>query len=426
MKKVKRREINVYAHWVGLSEPTLMGTLYAGLGRGKEVFSFTYDENWLKSEEACVLDPSLRLYSGMQYAPTKQQNFNIFLDSSPDRWGRVLMDRREAQLAREEGRVVRNLLESDYLLGVYDEHRIGALRFCEGCSKKTFLNNDRQMASPPWTSLRELEQASLELEKEEAIYSPKYSKWLQMLIAPGSSLGGARPKASVIDENKHLWIAKFPSAKDTFDIGAWEMVVNNLAQKAGIVTAQGALRKFNVEHHTFLSKRFDRTANGERIHYASAVTLLQRRDGDDGQSGASYLELAEFLLQQGSGPTKDLEQLWRRIIFFVCISNTDDHLRNHGFIFRRNGWELSPAYDINPVASGNELTLNINETENAQDINLALEVAEYFRVKPKRANEIISEVVREVKKWHQEASALKIPASEQDRMARAFRVADAY
>jgi serine/threonine-protein kinase HipA len=332
------------------------------------------------------------------------------------------MDRREAQLARQEGREECQLLESDYLLGVYDEYRIGALRF-RTSSKGEFLDNNKELASPPWASLRKLEHASLELEKENAINNPNYSKWLQMLMAPGSSLGGARPKASVIDGNRHLWIAKFPSAHDTYDIGAWEMVANNLAQRAGIVTAQAALRKFNVRHHTFLSKRFDRTGS-ERIHYASAITLLQHTDGDDATSGASYLELAEFLIQLGSQVSRDLEELWRRIIFFICISNVDDHLKNHGFILRPDGWALSPAYDINPVASGNGLTLNISENDNSQDLTLALEVAEYFRLKRDRANNIISEVVDVVRQWRQEADTLGISVSEQDRMARAFRIVD--
>ncbi|MBA2654365.1 MAG: type II toxin-antitoxin system HipA family toxin [Gammaproteobacteria bacterium] len=424
MTKTKRRDIEVYAHWVGLSEPTFMGILYATPSRGEEVFSFEYDENWLRSDQAHNLDPSLQLYSGIQYAP-QNQNFSVFLDSSPDRWGRTLMDRREAQLARQEGRINRNLLESDYLLGVYDEHRIGGLRF-RTSRGDDFLDNNKELASPPWTSLRELEQASWELEKEDAVNNSNYSKWLQMLITPGSSLGGARPKASVIDEDKHLWIAKFPSSHDDIDIGVWEMVVNNLAQRAGIITAQATLRRFNGSHHTFLSKRFDRTGRGERIHYASALTLLQRRDGHDAALGASYLELAEFLIQNGSHAKKDLEQLWRRIIFFICISNTDDHLRNHSFILQPDGWVLSPAYDINPVASGNGLKLNINETDNSQDIKLALEVSEYFRLKTDQAGKIVSEVIRVVKQWRQEASMLKVSTSQQDRMARAFRIADEF
>jgi len=245
-----------------------------------------------------------------------------------------------------------------------------------------------------------------------------------MLIAPGGSLGGTRPKASVVDEKKHLWIAKFPSGNDESDIGAWEMLVYKLAQRAKIIMAEAKLQKFSSRHHTFLSKRFDRTQSGERIHFASAMTLLMRSDGDDASHGVSYLELAEFIRRKGAQYALDLEQLWRRIVFYICISNVDDHLRNHGFILQQNGWILSPAFDINPVASGNGLKLNISEKDNSQDLELAKEVAKYFEVDSDRANKIIHEVVTVVKKWRNEASALGISAREQDRMARAFRIVE--
>lgn len=423
MRKTSPRHIEVYAHWETLPQPTLMGTLNATPTRGKEIFSFTYNNDWLRSNQAHILDPSLQLFQGPQYAPYEQTNFSVFLDSSPDRWGRFLMDRREAQLAREEGRKERKLLESDYLLGVYDEHRIGALRFRID-PVGAFLDNNKAYASPPWTSLRELEQASLAIENEDAENNPNYSKWLQMLIAPGGSLGGARPKASVIDTEKHLWIAKFPSNNDEIDIGAWEMVVYKLAKHAKINIADARIDKFNSRHHTFLSKRFDRTYSGKRIHFASAMTLLQRCDGDDASNGVSYLELAEFIMQHGAEPSEDLEQLWRRIVFFICVSNVDDHLRNHGFILKPNGWILSPAFDINPVSTGNGLKLNISETDNAQDLMLAEEVAEYFRLKPNKAKKIIQEIVNVVSDWRKEATKLQISTREQDRMARSFRVAD--
>jgi len=421
VNKTQQRHIEVHAHWIGLPNPTLMGVLYATPSRGKEIFSFEYSHDWLRSTQAHALDPSLQLYQGTQYAPQGQENFGIFLDSSPDRWGRFLMKRRESQLAREEKRDEHKLLESDYLLGVYDEHRMGALRFRTE-PEGAFLDNNKAYASPPWTSLRELEQASLEIEKDEAEKNPNYSKWLKMLIAPGGSLGGARPKSSVIDEHKHLWIAKFPSGNDLNDVGAWEMVIYKLAQRAQINMAEARIAKFNSPYHTFLSKRFDRKNGGERIHFASAMTLLQRSEGDDAFKGASYLELAEFIIRQGAQPDRDLEQLWRRIVFYICVSNVDDHLRNHGFILQPNGWGLSPAYDINPVASGDGLKLNISETDNSQDLNLAKEVAEYFRVSPGKADKIIQEVMKAVKDWRKEAKLLEISSYEQDRMAGAFRV----
>lgn len=421
MTKNKLCSILVHAHWKGFDQPVLMGELCAIPSRGKEVFSFEYSNSWLKSSHAQAIDPSLQLYSGPQYASEGQGNFGIFLDSAPDRWGRFLMDRREAINARQEGRKERKLLESDYLLGVYDEHRMGALRFCIN-PQGPFLDNNKAHASPPFVALRELEHASLELEKDDAEHNPRYSKWLEMLVAPGSSLGGARPKASVVDEQKQLWIAKFPSASDENDIGVWEMVVHNLAEQAGITCPKTELRKFSSRHHTFLSKRFDRTAEGERIHFASALTLLQRTDGDDAKSGASYLELAEFISQHGAHPIADLEQLWRRIVFFICVSNVDDHLRNHGFILTSHGWQLAPAYDVNPVANGNGLKLNISELDNSQDLELALEVAPYFRIKPQIAQDIIKRVVHVVSGWRSTAVAFGISNKEQDRMSRAFRL----
>lgn len=423
MNKSKQRQIEVHAHWVGLDEPTLVGILHATPLRGKEIFSFEYDHEWLNSGYAQAIDPALQLYQGQWHAPTTQDNFGVFLDSSPDRWGRFLMNRREAQLAREEKRNERKLMESDYLLGVFDEHRMGALRFRTD-PDGLFLDNNKELASPPWTSLRELEHASLEIEKDDAEKNPGYSKWLKMLIAPGGSLGGARPKAGVVDELKHLWIAKFPNGNDEFDVGAWEMVAYKLAKRAGIDMSEAKIEKFNSRHHTFISKRFDRTSNGERIHFTSAMTLLQRTDGDDPSKGASYLELAQFIAKQGVQPDQDLEQLWRRIVFYICISNVDDHLRNHGFILQPNGWTLSPAFDINPVPSGEGLKLNISESDNAQDLELAKDVARYFRIKPDRTEKIIDEVISAVKTWKKEATNIGISLAEQDRMKRAFRIAD--
>jgi serine/threonine-protein kinase HipA len=423
MSKILKKNIEVYAHWVGLSQPTLLGVLHAIPGRGKEIFSFEYSHDWLKNDQAYNLDPSLQLFPGPQYAPQGQENFGIFLDSSPDRWGRFLMNRREAQLARAEDRPERKLLESEYLLGVYDQHRMGALRFRTN-SNGPFLDNNTSLASPPWIQLRELEHASLELEKQGAEKNPSYSRWLNMLIAPGGSLGGARPKASVVDAKKHLWIAKFPSGNDVNDIGAWEMAIYKLAKRAKITIAEAKIDKFNSHHHTFLTKRFDRNTIGERIHFASAMTLLQRSDGDDASKGASYLELAEFILRYGAKPDQDLEQLWRRIVFYICVSNVDDHLRNHGFILQPQGWILSPAFDINPVANADGLKLNISESDNSQDLSLAKEVAKYFRVKSDKADMIILEIVKAVKSWRKEATALGISTKEQNQMERAFRIVD--
>ncbi len=420
MSRGARRTIEVWADGIEVGGATFVGTLLAARSRGEEIFSFEYDEEWLTRAPAQTLDPALGLYRGPQYAPSHRGNFGVFLDSCPDRWGRVLMRRREAHRARSEGRKERKLLESDYLLGVHDAHRMGALRF-RVTKDGPFLDDEEDMASPPWTSLRELEQVSLALERDDAQDDPDYATWLRMLIAPGGSLGGARPKASVLDERGALWIAKFPSRHDGDDVGAWEGVVHELAGRAGIETATAQTRRFGSAQHTFLSKRFDRTPDGGRVHFASAATLLQRSDGADAASGASYLELVELIMKSGSQVDRDLEELWRRIVFFVCVSNTDDHLRNHGFLLGASGWSLAPAYDMNPNAQGAGLKLNVSETDNAQDLGLARGVAHFFRVREARATEIIDGVVAAVRQWRAVAEQHGLSRDEQERMARAFR-----
>ena len=418
-KNAQQRSVLVYADWIELEQPTLMGTLHSVHLRGKEVFSFEYNDAWLKSGMVQLLDPDLQLYSGPQYLQEGKSNFGIFLDSSPDRWGCVLMDRREAVLARKEERKAKTLFETDYLLGVFDCHRMGALRFKEN-EEGAFLNDNKDMASPPWTSIRELEHASLRLEEDDADDDEKI-KWLNMLMAPGSSLGGARPKASVVDAKGQLWIAKFPSKNDNRDIGAWEMVVHELAVQAGLNVAESMIGAFYSKQHTFLTKRFDRNAKGERTHFASAMTLLGHTDGTNFQSGVSYLDLVEFISRHGANVENDLEELWRRIVFYICVSNTDDHLRNHGFLLTEGGWMLSPAYDINPVETGTGLSLNISEKENALDLDLAREVAPYFRVSDKRAGEIVDAVTKSVGGWSKAAEKIGISKADREIMSKAFR-----
>ena len=399
-----------------------MGSLFATPSRGKEIFLFEYDSMWLKTQHSQILDPHLRLFAGPQYAKSDHANFGLFLDSSPDRWGRVLMKRREEQRAREEKRASRPLMESDYLLGVFDGHRMGALRFkldLDGA----FLDNDAEMASPPWTKLRDLEHASLQLEKDGAEKDKNYMNWLKLLVAPGGSLGGARPKASVVDENGELWIAKFPSKNDEFNIGAWEFLVHKLAVLAKIDIADAQIKRFTGKHDTFLTKRFDRK-DKKRIHFASAMTLLDRKDGEGADEGVSYLDLVDFLIQNGSQVEKDLQELWRRIVFNICVSNVDDHLRNHGFILTAKGWRLAPAYDLNPSEAGDGLMLNVSKNDNSQSLDLILEVAEYFRLKKSKAEAILAEVIGAVLQWRKLADKLVLP-KEVARMRHAFRVAEA-
>lgn len=418
------REIEVWADWLEHGSPVLMGHLHSSLTRGKEVFSFSYESQWLASGHARELDPDLQLFGGPQYLNSGERpNFGLFLDSSPDRWGRLLMQRREAALAREAGRPVHRLQETDYLLGVHDEQRSGALRFKEHETGEGWLNNDTSMRTPPWASLRELEHASWKIQDTSSSDDPHYLEWLNLLIAPGSSIGGARPKAGVRDPDGDLWIAKFPGRTDTRDIAAWEMLVHRLAVTAGLRVAEASLQQFGSGHRTFMTRRFDRvpgTGGTRRLHFASAMTLSGHADSDNHHAGASYLELVGFLIRHGAETSRDLEELWRRIVFSMAVRNTDDHLRNHGFLLTENGWKLAPAYDLNADPEGGGLSLNISETDNALSHDLALEVAPYFRLKQKSAEAILKQVRDTVRTWREHAGDLRIARSEQEIMTAAF------
>lgn len=414
--------ILVYGDWEGIAGPVPLGSLYVESVRGREVFFFEYESSWLKSGYVQDLDPELNFYSGLQYLQDDKPNFGLFLDSSPDRWGRVLMRRREAVMARAEERKVRKLMESDYLLGVYDESRMGGLRF-KLEEDGNFLSDNREMAAPPWAKLRDLEFASLQLEKDDSVDDPEYVKWLNLLLAPGSSLGGARPKASVLGTDGQLWIAKFPSRHDEMDTGGWEKVVHELAVESGLQLAPAEAQKFSHRHHTFLTRRFDRRGS-TRLHYASAMTLLGYSDGADYSEGASYLDLVEFLMRYGHSIKEDLKELWSRIVFSICVSNTDDHLRNHGFMLAGKGWKLSPAFDINPIPTGTGLKLNISEYDNALELDLAMEVHRYFRLSEKEALSILKHIKGVVSNWRKVASRLGISRSEQVLMEPAFLAAE--
>ena len=417
--------IAVYADWVGFTAPLRLGWLHATRGAGREIFEFEFDAVALAhpATRNLRIDPRLGLFEGRQHPPQGHETFGVFADASPDRWGRLLMRRRleRAQRAGQVGKAVR-LHESDYLLGVHDTYRSGGLRFRLDDAGE-FLDNQHGSAAPPFVQLRELEAASLALERDEDNTAAAGDEWLRMLIAPGGSLGGARPKASVIDQQGQLWIAKFPSVRDEHDVGAWELVVQTLAKSCGLAVPESLARKFASPHHTFLVKRFDRMPQG-RLHFASAMTLTDRLDGDDASTGASYLEIARVLIDHGAQTDADLRELWSRIVFNMLVSNTDDHLRNHGFILvPGKGWRLSDAYDMNPVPEPHGLKLNVSEADNAMDLDLARSVSPYFRVSKKLADEIVERCRAAVKQWPKIANSLHIRSGEQERMAGAFRLA---
>ena len=408
------KEIFVYADFEQFDNE-LVGKINVSNVRGREFYSFEYSEEWLKHQNF-VIDPDLQLYKGRQYINDDKKIFGAFADSCPDRWGRKLMDRREELRARENDERPRKLLESDYLLGVYDESRMGGLRFKTNAGGP-FLSDDVEFSTPPWTSLRELEQASIAFENED---NGLDDKWLKQLLAPGSSLGGARPKASVKAPDETLWIAKFPSKHDDIDSGAWEMVVHDLAIMCGLNVPEAKAEKFSTLGTTFLVKRFDRDGE-KRIHFSSAMTMLGKSDGANAADGSSYLEIVSFLKANGAHPKDDIKELWKRIVFSIAVSNTDDHFRNHGFILENDGWSLSPMYDVNPDLYGRYLSLNINDTESMLDFDVAIDAAPYYGIEKKDAEKMVDEIKDIVtNNWKNLASKYGVGRGEIERMKVAF------
>lgn len=397
-------------------ETVLMGRLFVNVLKTVESYSFEYDENWLKKTKLMLtLDPELMPYSGRQY-PFGKNIFGLFADASPDRWGRVLMNKRERILAEKEGRKPAKLHDSDYLLGVCDETRMGGIRFKIN-PDGPYLSDDKETAVPPWAKLRTLEEASRNFENDT---NGLTEKWLNQLIRPGSSLGGARPKATVADTKNQLWIAKFPSKNDENDSGAWEMVAHDLAALCGLNVPEAKLVKFSPLGSTFLVKRFDRKLN-RRIHFASAMTLLGKTDGAGAADGSSYLELAAFIKSYGAQPKKDLIELWKRIVFNMAITNSDDHLRNHAFIMTTGGWVLSPLYDVNPVPYGDELSLNVNEDDNSIDMELAIRTAVRFGISEQEAVVIADQIRKTVREnWSALAVKYGLSRKQQEDMRPAF------
>lgn len=398
----------------------LLGKIYVSQTRGKEFYSFEYEQSWLEKGNM-ILDPDLQLYKGRQYINDDKNIFGVFADSCPDRWGKRLMKRREEIRAKKAEEKPQKLLESDYLLGVYDEARMGALRFKTDLQGE-FLSNDKEYATPPWTSLRELEHASIAFENDDTGLE---EKWLKQLLAPGSSLGGARPKASVMAPDGSLWIAKFPSKHDDFNSGAWEMIVHDLAVRCGLNVPEAKVEKFSKLGTTFLVKRFDRSGK-QRVHFSSAMTMLGKKDGANGSDGSSYLEIVSFLRANGAKPKRDLQELWKRIVFSMAISNTDDHFRNHGFILSDEGWELSPLYDVNPDIYGEYLSLNVDEDNSSIDFDLAVDSAEFYGVEEKMALEEIENIKKIVREnWQMLAKNYGINRGEIERMCPAFQICEA-
>lgn len=376
---------------------------------------FHYERDWLQDSRAFALDPDLSLDEHPFFPKPELGNFGIFLDSSPDRWGQTLMKRREALQAKDEQRSPRTLYAWDFLIGVQDLTRQGALRFRRP-GTEAFLGGEK-MAAPPVTTLRELEAVAYQLSNRRIDDLDALRKWLAVLVAPGASLGGARPKANFTDTDGSLWIGKFPARDDDRDVGAWEYVVHQLAQEAGITVPPAKLTKLNNDFHTFCVQRFDR-ANGSRRFYASAMTLLRKKQSE----GTSYLELAQFIRAQGDAEhaDADLEQLFRRVAFNVAVGNRDDHLRNHGFVLGKTGWRLAPAFDVNPNIDKAEHVLNIDDVDNRPSLETVLSTAAFYGLDDVQARQIVDEVVMVVDRWQDAARQMRISNADIDLTAGAF------
>ncbi|MGO9179420.1 MAG: type II toxin-antitoxin system HipA family toxin [Candidatus Limnocylindrales bacterium] len=385
-------------------------------GPGDTPIAFAYDKTWLDDEAFFVLDPSHYPFGGDQY-PREGALAGVFTDTSPDRWGRILLERREAERAHAEGRRAHQMGEWEFLLGVNDALRMGAIRFASP-GGRPFLDDD-PLAIPPTAELRELEQAAREIEHPSR-RGPEPAMHLAIthLLAPGSPLGGARPKTSFHLDDGALWMAKFPSHNDRRDMGAWEFVLNELARRAGIRVPESRLMVFAGPYHTFVARRFDRQGIGRRL-FGSAMTLVGKRD----REASSYIEIAEAI-EHNVAPAAidtDLKELFRRLVFNIITGHRDDHLRNHGFLRFPAGWRLAPAFDLNPMPDMREHELAVGLETHAPVVDVALtETAPFCRLSPGEAHELVADVEAAVSAWRQVAVDTGLPDHEIDAMASVF------
>lgn len=404
------KKLYVYADFDWLKEIALVGELGYESLRGSDSYCFTFDKRWLAQHGDLFLSDDLNNYPGQQYTKPERDIFGCFSDALPDRWGRTLLLRREQIEAAEEKRPVRRLSSFDFLIGIDDFSRMGGFRFKEDPDGE-FLNVRESLRIPPLTDIRRLIVAGAEVEKCEEEHILPDRKWVAQLVQPGSSLGGARPKANVVDSDKTLYIAKFPSRKDDYDVGLWEHLCHRLALKAGVNAATTKVLPTEERYHTLLSQRFDRTHDGKRIHFASAMTLLGLDDGDNATTGHGYLDMADFIIRNCTNVENNLQELYRRVAFNICIGNSDDHFRNHGFLLTAKGWTLSPAYDMNPTLNEYQ-SLLISATSNKADLTILLDACDDYMLTRKCADQIISEVVDAVKGWRELAVQLGITKRE--------------
>jgi serine/threonine-protein kinase HipA len=400
-------KLYIYADFDFLEHTEEIGVLSYEHIRGNDHFSLKFSQEWLKRHGDIFLSGDVMNVRGMQYPRQGNSVFGFVKDTFPDRWGRVLLDRRERLAAREEQRPVRTLSDYDYLVSIEDFTRMGGIRYCTE-ENGVFINEGSKFCVPPLESLRALCDACQEIESAEDNNKLPEQRWLDQLVNPGSSLGGARPKANVADKDGVLYVAKFPSKKDLDDTELIEHFSHIMARKAGINAASTHIIPISKDKHLLLSERFDRTANGKRKHFASAMSLLGLDDGCGANTGNGYLDIVGFIVRDCADARQNLRELFRRVAFNVGFGNTDDHFRNHGFILTSNGWTLSPAYDINPSTKMNQCLL-INENTEQSDINTLRDSCESYMLDHNEASAIIDEVADAIKDWQKTATENQIP-----------------
>jgi serine/threonine-protein kinase HipA len=394
------------------SPAVLIGELGYESLRGSDSYSFQFDKEWLRRYGSIMLSADINNYPGQQYTLPGRDIFGCFSDALPDRWGRTLLNRREQILAKEESRQTRRLSSFDYLMGIDDASRMGGFRFSRQ-KGGAFINSDESLRVPPLTDLRSLVAASQEIERCDETDTLPDKKWICQLVHPGTSLGGARPKATVVDEDGAMHVAKFPSRKDDHDVALWEHLCHLLASRSGISAAETRLVATGEKYHTLLSRRFDRRAGNWRIHFASAMTMLGLTDGCNAQTGNGYLDIVDFILQNCCDVDKNLHELYRRVAFNIAIRNTDDHFRNHGFLLTPKGWTLSPAYDMNPTLNDYQALL-VNSATNESNLQVLLDSSEEYMITRSDAQRIIEEVLASVKQWMPIAVRLGISMREME------------
>lgn len=407
-----KSEIYVYAGWLN---DTYLGKVSSVQSNSKEIISFEYSEDWLREHSDIYLDPDLFSFLGRQYVPSSKSIFGMLSDVCPDRWGRQLIKRRENILAARDKRAVKHLCETDFLLTVSDILRTGGLRF-KTDPQGDFVSEASDMNIPPMAGVHKLEHAVLNYQRAD---NPEGRKWLLQLIMPGSSLGGARPKANVRETDGTLWIAKFPSRNDEFDAGAWEYVTHVLARMCNLNVPQAKLQKFSDYGSTFMVKRFDREEK-QRVHFASAMNLLGAIDGMS--LDYSYLDIAQLIVSHSNFPKRDLEELYRRIAFSIAVSNHDDHLRNHGFLLNGASWQLSPMYDVNPSPDNlTHMSLNISLDSSLSSFSVLAETADFYQLSASYAESIVKSTQETVSNnWERLAKKFSIPSWQINKMRPCF------